>query len=276
MDVRLPLSCSHNPGAALLPAPQEPITGCVRPRPGGEGHRNQAHRRPQGRRCSFGRASCGLGCAVRSPKAAAIDALHGAWDRAGVWASIHTGTRRARRFAAFGEGSLICFPWVALYGEAGIRIGRDTLIGPHVSLSAGMVPDQPLLSDEVVVIGDRCLIGRGSSIVGHFSIRVGDDVYTGPNVYITDQNHAWSDPAVPIGRQAAPERPVSIGAGSWLGAGVVVVPGVTIGRHVAVGAASVVTKDLPDHSVAVGSPARVIAERDAGEGSSLSPPWPAR
>lgn len=192
-----------------------------------------------------------------------VDRLHDHWDDFGVRASIHAGTRRARRFSAFGEGSLMCFPWAALYGEAAIRVGRDTLIGANVSLSAGMVPGQELLNDHVVVIGDRCLIGRGSHIVGHFGIEIGDDVYTGPNVYITDQNHGTTDLTVPIGRQwPAPERPVRIGAGSWLGTGVVVLPGVTIGRHVAVGAGAVVTGDLPDFSMAVGSPARVVRQLD--------------
>ncbi|MEA3215532.1 MAG: hypothetical protein QOJ19_1688 [Acidimicrobiia bacterium] len=212
--------------------------------------------------------------AVRRPKALVVNALHEACDRIGVWASIHTGTRRAGRFGAFGQGSLICFPWAALYGEHAIHIGRDTLIGPYVSISAGMVPGQELVRDRIVTVGDRCMIGRGTHLVGHFSLHVGDDVYTGPNVYITDQNHAWSAHDVPIGRQAAPEEPVAIGAGSWLGAGVAILPGVTVGRHVAVGAGSIVTRDLPDHSVAVGSPARVVGERGPGADSEVSPPWP--
>jgi acetyltransferase-like isoleucine patch superfamily enzyme len=196
---------------------------------------------------------------MRTAKALAIDRLHAAWDRFGVTAGVHVGSRRARRFASFGPGSLICFPWAALYGEGAIHVGRDTLIGPYASLSAGMIPGQELISDRIVVVGDRCLIGRGTSIVGHLKVEIGDDVYTGPNVYITDQNHARDDPALPVGRQAAPERPVEIGNGSWLGAGAVVLPGARIGAHVTVGAGSVVTGDLPDHSVAVGSPARIIA-----------------
>lgn len=173
-------------------------------------------------------------------------------------ALIHPGSRRADRFASFGQGSIICFPPTALYGEAGIRIGRDTLIGPHISLSAGMAPGQDLISDEIVKVGDRCLIGRHSSIVGHFSITIEDDVFFGPNVYVTDQNHSVDRLDIPIGRQSEQERPVVIGAGSWLGTNSVVLPGVTIGRHVAVGAGSVVTSDLPDNSVAAGAPARVI------------------
>ena len=167
-------------------------------------------------------------------------------------------SRRANRFAAFGAGSVICFPPAALYGEEAIRLGSDTVIGPYVSLSAGMLPAQALVNDHIVTIGDRCLIGRQSSIVGHLELTIGNDVFFGPNVYVTDQNHGVDDLTMPIGRQTAGEKPVAIGDGSWLGANVVVLPGVTIGRHVAVGAGSIVTSDLPDHAVAVGNPARVI------------------
>ncbi|MGI9599060.1 MAG: acyltransferase [Acidimicrobiales bacterium] len=173
-------------------------------------------------------------------------------------AIIHPGSRRARAFAEFGPGSIICFPPTALYGESAIRIGRDALIGPHVSLSAGIVPDQELISDAIVSIGDRCLIGRHSSIVGHLSTTIGADVFFGPNVYVTDQNHGVDRLDLPIGRQSDEERPVVIGEGSWLGTNSVVLPGVTIGKHVAVGAGSVVNSDLPDNTVAAGAPARVI------------------
>ena len=57
-----------------------------------------------------------------------------------------------------------------------------------------------------------------------------------------------------------PEDPVRIGWGSWLGTNTVVLPGVSIGRHVAVGAGAVVTSDLPDNAVAVGAPARVVKQ----------------
>ncbi|MEO5724815.1 MAG: acyltransferase, partial [Ilumatobacteraceae bacterium] len=106
------------------------------------------------------------------------------------------------------------------------------------------------------------LIGKGSCIVGHFEIVIGDDVWTGPHVYITDQNHGYEDITVPISGQSMPEKPVSIGDGSWLGYGAVVLPGARIGKHVTVGANSVVTGELPDNSVAVGAPARVVRFHD--------------
>lgn len=187
------------------------------------------------------------------------------WDRAVEFAAIGPDDVRGRRFGAFGRGSVICFPANTLFNERYIHIGAGTMIGPQVTLSAGMVPGQQCLTDPVVRIGDRCLIGKGSGIVGHLSIEIGDDVWTGHHVYITDQNHGYEDLDLPISKQAMPEKPVSIGDGSWLGHGTVVLPGARIGRHVAVGANSVVTGELPDFSVAVGSPARVVRFHD-GEG----------
>ena len=179
-------------------------------------------------------------------------------DLAIAWAAIGPDTVRGRRFGSFGRGSVICFPHAALMNERFIHIGSDTLIGPYAALSAGMAPGQQCVTDRVVSIGDRCLIGRGSSIVGHLSITIGDDVWTGPHVYITDQNHGYDDRTVPISQQHQPERPVTIGDGSWLGTGTVVLPGAEIGEHVVIGANSVVSGTIPAYSVAVGAPARVI------------------
>ena len=180
------------------------------------------------------------------------------WEEWQFAAAITNQTARGRQFKQFGDGSLIAFPWVTVYNERYIEIGRDTMIGPYCALSAGMLPGQECLTSPVVKIGDRCLIGRGSGVVGHLAISIGNDVWTGHHVYITDQNHGYTDVTRPISRQTQPEQPVIIGDGSWLGTGTVVLPGATIGRHVAVGANSVVTGALPDFCVAVGAPARVI------------------
>jgi acetyltransferase-like isoleucine patch superfamily enzyme len=192
--------------------------------------------------------------------------VRGAWERVGRWAAIGHRNARSRRFRSFGTGSAICFPVAALYGERYISIGEGTVLGPYVTLSAGVSPEHELGDVEVVSIGDRCLIGRGSGIVAHERVHIGDDVFTGHHVYITDANHGYDDLEVPPSRQFAPSRPVSIGAGSWLGHGTIVLPGVTIGRHVVVGAGSVVTDDLPDRCVAVGNPARVIRRYVEGQG----------
>ncbi len=180
------------------------------------------------------------------------------WAAAIELGAIGPHSRRARRFGRFGDGSVICFPPNALFNEQYISIGEATMFGPQITLSAGMVPGQQMVSDPVITVGDRCLFGKGSGIVGHLEIVIGDDVWTGHHVYITDQNHGYDDLTLPISRQVMPERRVSIGSGSWLGHGTVVLPGATIGRHVVVGANSVVTGELPDNCVAAGVPARVI------------------
>ena len=128
------------------------------------------------------------------------------------------------------------------------------------------MPGQVLEHSPVVTIGDRVLIGKGSGIVGHHTVEIGDDVFTGHHVYITDANHGYEDISLPLGKQFAASRPVRIGSGSWLGHGTVVLPGSDIGRNVAVGAGSVVTGALPDFSVAVGNPARVIRQYVEGQG----------
>jgi acetyltransferase-like isoleucine patch superfamily enzyme len=191
-------------------------------------------------------------------KRAASEAIHRGREATAELGAIGPDTRRGKRFGAFGQNSVICFPPNTLFNEQYIHIGTGTMIGPQVTLSAGMIPGQEMVTDPVLSIGDRCLIGKGSGIVGHLQITIGHDVWTGHHVNITDQNHGYEDLDLPISQQVMPERPVSIGDGSWLGHGSIVLPGVTIGKHVVIGANSVVTCDIADNCVAAGVPARVI------------------
>lgn len=193
-------------------------------------------------------------------------AVRAGWERLKLWGAIGPHSEHAKRFGAFGAGTMISFPWTNLYGERWMQIGANTMVGPGVSLSVGIAPDQEMMSNPVLTIGDRCLINKGTAIVAHWRIDIEDDVFTGHNCYITDQNHGYDDLDRPIGQQSMPEKPVKIGAGSWLGHGTIVLPGVTIGRHVTVAAGSVVTTDLPDNCVAGGVPARVIREHLPGTG----------
>jgi serine acetyltransferase len=160
----------------------------------------------------------------------------------------------------------MAFPTGTVFGERWIEIGHFTLIGSHVTLSAGFVPGLDLGEKPIVRIGSGCAIGRDSHIVGHESIVIGDNVYTGPGVYITDQNHGYSDPDVPVGQQWPVNSPVEIGAGCWLGTRVVVLPGTRLGRNVVVAAGSVVRGEFGDACVIAGSPARVVRRYVPGEG----------
>ena len=137
-----------------------------------------------------------------------------AWGWISDVGAVSPDDERGRRFGSMGPRSMIAFPPGSVFGERWIHIGAETLIGPHVTLSAGMAPGQTMDDDSVVRIGDRCSIGRGSHIVGHRSIEIGDDVTFGPYVYVTDQNHVYADVEAPIGRQWPVEDPVVIGAGS--------------------------------------------------------------
>lgn len=162
------------------------------------------------------------------------------------------------RFGRLGEGATIAFPPGAIFGEPWIEIGDHTLVGERVSLSCGMSPGLDLGPVSILRIGRGCSIGRGSHIVAHQSIDIGEDVFTGPYVYITDQNHVYDDPDVPIGRQWPRNSPVSIGSGSWLGAGAIILPGTTLGRQCVVAAGAVVRGTFPDHSVVAGVPAKLV------------------
>lgn len=186
------------------------------------------------------------------------EAIHRGWTALRRAGAIAPGTIRAERFAAFGDGTCIAFPISTLYGEAHIFIGRDTMIAPWGSISAGYSPEQTTVPERALVIGDRCLLGERVGLVAHESIVIGDDVWFGKDVYVTDANHGFSDLDVPIGKQLGPHRPVSIGDGSWVGHGSVILPGATIGRNCVVAAGSVVRGEVPDHTIVGGVPAKVI------------------
>ena len=182
------------------------------------------------------------------------------------------------RFAAFGPGSLMAFPTGAVYGEGWIEVGDKTMIAELVTMCAGMAPGHDLGPDPVLRVGNGCVIGRGSHIVAHHSIEIGDDVFTGPYVYITDQNHQYEDIDTPIGRQWPVNSAVRIGAGSWLGTGTVILPGAAIGRNVVIAAGSVVRGTVPDNCVVAGVPAKVVRQhvegsaggRPNGHGAAIS------
>lgn len=179
---------------------------------------------------------------------------------------VASGDALSRRYHRMGPGSSIAFPPGAVFGEEWITIGSGTMIGPHVSLAAGMPGEYfPPETGAIVSIGDRCAIGRGSTILGRARIEIGDDVMTGPHVYITDHNHTYDELDVPIGKQWFDHEPVSIGAGSWLGAGVIVLAGARIGRHVTVAGGAVVRGEIPDNSVVAGVPAKVVRQYVDGE-----------
>jgi serine acetyltransferase len=188
------------------------------------------------------------------------DGLFGAWTWVARMGTAGASSRFARRFGTVGEGSGFSWPPGPVVNPHLVCIGSGSMIGPEVSLSVGMWPGEALAAPDgwIVRIGDRVNVGRRCAIVARRRIEIGDDVTFASDVYVTDHNHRYDDPDTPVARQWVDAEPVSIGAGSWLGARAVVLPGTTIGRNVVVAAGAVVRGDVPDHSVVAGVPAKVV------------------
>ncbi|MHB1134174.1 MAG: sugar O-acetyltransferase [Chloroflexota bacterium] len=126
------------------------------------------------------------------------------------------------------------------------------------SIGAGSEIRSPLYCDygKYISIGSGTFINFGAVLLDEAPITIGDDCQIGPNVQLLTPTH----PLEPEPRREKWEaaKPIALGNNVWLGGGVIVCPGVTIGENTVVGAGSVVTKDLPANVVAVGNPARVI------------------
>lgn len=191
---------------------------------------------------------------------AASDVIAAVRKRFLLIARITPNTAHAKKFLAFGEASAIAYPPTEIFGEEYIEIATGSLFGPRLTLTAGMAPGHVLPAGPAVSIGHRCVIGQGAGIVGMSSITIGNDVWTGHNVYITDFNHGYEDITTPPGQQFSKPRPVVIDDGVWIGNGSTILGGSIIGKNCVIGAGSVVTGPIPDYSVAVGVPARVIRQ----------------
>lgn len=104
-------------------------------------------------------------------------------------------------------------------------------------------------------IGDRTVINYGTSIAAHELIQIGADCLIGPYTNILDNNYH----DIINRHMKPPSRPVLIGNNVWLSGRVMILPGVTIGDHAVVGAGAVVMDNVPERSVVMGNPAKVIA-----------------
>ena len=112
-----------------------------------------------------------------------------------------------------------------------------------------------------IFLGDRVQINFNCVMLDVCPIRIGNDTLIAPNVQLLAATHPtdWQ-----VRTRGGPElgRPITIGSDCWLGAGVIVCPGVTIGDRTVIGAGAVVVRDIPSDCVAVGNPARIIRQLD--------------
>lgn len=125
-------------------------------------------------------------------------------------------------------------------------------------LSLAVNPYDGGMGEGEIVIGNYCIVSSGARIRSACSIRIGDNTMLAERCLITDAD--WHDPYQRIfpGKKA----PVRLGNNVWIGDSVTITKGVTIGDNSIVGAASVVTRDIPENSIAAGNPARVVGELD--------------
>ena len=133
-------------------------------------------------------------------------------------------------------------------------LGDSTIIRPSTDIYLHQV-------ESTLKIGDNTEIGNHSTISSFANIIIGNGVLTGPHVFIADHNHKYSNPCIPIYKQGIEIKSnacLTIDDGTWIGTNTVIIGNVHIGKNCVIGANSVVTKDIPDCSIAVGCPARVI------------------
>ncbi len=162
-----------------------------------------------------------------------------------------------KSFRHLGTNSFVLSP-LQIDGVENITLGNDVTVHRGTWLAA-----MPLLNKDVELqINDGVTIGHYNHIYATQSIVIEKDVLTADKVYISDNLHTYEAIDIPVSKQEVKQcNPVVIGEGSWLGENVCVI-GVTIGKHCVIGANSVVTHNIPDYSVAVGAPARVIKQYD--------------
>lgn len=160
------------------------------------------------------------------------------------------------RFGNLGNGCRIYSP-LKMNGKPNIYLGDKVIIEYKTWLAA-----MPIEAGKKsrLEIGDGTIIGHFNHIYATQSVKIGRNVLTADRVYISDNMHSYQDITMPVLRQPVKQAAtVEIGEGTWIGEGVCVI-GAKIGKGCVIGANAVVTKDIPDYSVAVGIPARVVKQ----------------
>jgi galactoside O-acetyltransferase len=127
-----------------------------------------------------------------------------------------------------------------------VRIHRNTLVNPGIGK---------------IVLHERVVVGPYSTLIGDGDIEIAKNSLLANMVQLITANHVFDDPLTPIRNQGVTIGRIEIGEDVWIGAHTLVLPGVEIGNRSVIGAGSIVTKDIPPYSVAVGAPARVIKRR---------------
>lgn len=145
---------------------------------------------------------------------------------------------------------------------AGIWIGENSIVMHGAVLHVYNFRNLPRAG---IRIGRDCLVGEYSVIRGQGGVEIGDRVYTSPFTQLIAVNHVFDDPERPFVEQGITAEGIVVEDDVWLGAGAVVTDGVHVGRGSVVAAGAVVTRDVPPHTIVGGVPARVIKEIDGSD-----------
>jgi acetyltransferase-like isoleucine patch superfamily enzyme len=135
-----------------------------------------------------------------------------------------------------------------------VRLGNDVHVARFCTLRAG---------ERGITIHDGAGINTRAYIDGNGEVEIGRNALLSPGVQVISGNHVFDRVDVPIRDQGTAYGKVTIGEDCWLGTNAIVLPGVTVGRGSVVGAGAVVTHNLPDLSIALGVPARIVGRRGA-------------
>jgi len=152
--------------------------------------------------------------------------------------------------------------WMLFFPKSMLRLCKKKF--KQFSDTAEFRPGAYAVGCSRITIGDRVVIRPGVMLFAvsdtlETAITIEDDVMMGCGIHIYTNNHKFDDPDIPLIDQGYyPDEAVVLKKGCWIGANAIILPGVTVGENSVVGAGAVVTRSVPDRSVAVGNPARVI------------------
>jgi acetyltransferase-like isoleucine patch superfamily enzyme len=152
-----------------------------------------------------------------------------------------------------------------------IELTGRTDVRPWLKFGAGSVIERDCTiwcaaesdSEPSVITGPNVFVGRNTYLGAWKAIRIGSDTLIGAYCYVISGNHQFTMPDLPVRMQGYEGRPITIGRNVWLGAHVIVLPGVTIGDNTVIGAGSVVTASIPEGEIWAGVPARRIRSTSA-------------
>lgn len=150
------------------------------------------------------------------------------------------------------------YVYIDAMSKEGLKLGNNVSLGMRSILRLSGSLERVGIG---LTIGDNTAMGNDCFVGAAGGVKIGSNVAIGQNVRFHSENHDFSDKSRLISEQGVTNKGIIIFDDCWIGSGVVFLDGVTVGKGSVIGANSIVTKDIPEYSIAVGSPAKVIKKR---------------